>query len=104
MDGKIFHKAPQRLPLPLQLQLHAGGGIFHRAIKSMLLHIAVEEGPEAHPLHDAANMYQRMAQAQARSSRFGKRRIHRRFDFPGASRSFLADRERGADIDSHIIT
>ena len=49
------HKALQRRALPFQLQRHAGGGIFYVAAETAAAHQLMDEGPEAHALHNAAD-------------------------------------------------
>ena len=54
---QLRNKSLQRVPLPFQLQLHAGGGVFDRAAQIPLPHLPVDKGTKADALYDAANMY-----------------------------------------------
>ena len=47
-----LNKGLQGAPLPLQLQLHPGGGVADGAGQAVLPHQPVHEGPEAHALDD----------------------------------------------------
>ena len=49
------HKALQRRALSLQLQLHAGGGVFYVAAEAAAAHQLMHKRPEAHALHNAAD-------------------------------------------------
>ena len=50
------HKSLQRRTLPLELQLHAGGGVADRPCETVLAHEPMHKGAEAHPLYDAVNL------------------------------------------------
>ena len=56
--GQFLDKALERRPLALQLQLDAGGCILDRAGQSGIPDLLVDEGAEAHALHNTVNMDQ----------------------------------------------
>ena len=56
-------KAFQCFPLSLQLQLHAGGGVFDKTAQPVLAHQPVDKGPEAYALNDAVYADQSSFQA-----------------------------------------
>ena len=53
---QLPHKALQLAALTLQLQLHAGGGVFYVAAQAAALYQLVDEGPEPDPLYNSADV------------------------------------------------
>ena len=64
---QIGDEALELRPLALELQLHAGGGVFDRPGKAVGAHLLVDKGAEADALDDAVYMDQDSFQGRASS-------------------------------------